>query len=91
MNYGAGKSKFYAASDGGSHASVSKLLPINPNKDRTLYLSRYFFYSIMYVLLLIVANKKFYPSFCIDLPFTMTKRRLIKSGQSGGIIAIVSG
>lgn len=40
MNYGAGKSKFYAASDRNSHASVSKLLPINPNKDRTLYLSR---------------------------------------------------
>lgn len=41
MNYGAGKSKFYAASDRDSHASVSKLLPTNPNKDRTLYLSRY--------------------------------------------------
>lgn len=41
LNYGAGKSKFYAASDRGSHASVSKLLPIaNPNQDRTLYLSR---------------------------------------------------
>lgn len=41
LNYGAGKSKFYAASDRGSHASVSKLLPTNPNKDHTLYLSRY--------------------------------------------------
>ncbi|XP_066590473.1 OTU domain-containing protein 7B-like [Prorops nasuta] len=45
INYGAGKSKFYAASDQGSHASVSKLLPINPNKDRTLYLSRSTFYN----------------------------------------------
>lgn len=45
MNYGAGKSKFYAASDLGSHASVSKLLPTNPNKDRTLYLSRSTFYN----------------------------------------------
>jgi len=41
LNYGAGKSKFYAASDRGSHASVSKLLPTNTNKDYTLYLSRY--------------------------------------------------
>lgn len=42
LNYGAGKSRFYAASDRGSHASVSKLLPTNPNnKDHTLYLSRY--------------------------------------------------
>lgn len=40
LNYGAGKSKFYAASDRGSHASVSKLLPTNTNKDHTLYLSR---------------------------------------------------
>lgn len=40
MNYGAGKSKFYAASDRVSHATVSKLLPTNPNKDHTLYLSR---------------------------------------------------
>lgn len=45
INYGAGKSKFYAASDRGSHASVSKLLPTNPNKDRTLYLSRSTFYN----------------------------------------------
>ncbi|KAG7198187.1 hypothetical protein KM043_005601 [Ampulex compressa] len=45
MNYGAGKSKFYTASDHGSHASVSKLLPINTNKDRTLYLSRSTFYN----------------------------------------------
>ncbi|XP_012270161.1 OTU domain-containing protein 7B isoform X2 [Orussus abietinus] len=45
MNYGAGKSKFYTASDRGSHASVSKLLPTNPNKDRTLYLSRSTFYN----------------------------------------------
>lgn len=45
MNYGAGKSKFYAVSDRDSHASVSKLLPTNPNKDRTLYLSRYFLYN----------------------------------------------
>ncbi|XP_012261455.1 OTU domain-containing protein 7B-like isoform X2 [Athalia rosae] len=46
MNYGAGKSKFYAASDKGSHVSVSKLLPTNPNsKDRTLYLSRSTFYN----------------------------------------------
>ncbi|XP_033341961.1 OTU domain-containing protein 7B [Megalopta genalis] len=45
LNYGAGKSKFYAASDRGSHASVSKLLPTNPNKDRTLYLSRSTFYK----------------------------------------------
>lgn len=41
MNYGAGKSKFYAASDQSSHESVNKLLPPNPNKDPTLYLSRY--------------------------------------------------
>lgn len=41
LNYGAGRSKFYAASDRGSHASVSKLLPTNTNKDHTLYLSRY--------------------------------------------------
>lgn len=40
LNYGAGKSKFYAASDRGSHASVSKLLPTNTNKDHTLYLSK---------------------------------------------------
>ncbi|EFN78874.1 OTU domain-containing protein 7B [Harpegnathos saltator] len=45
LNYGAGKSKFYAASDRGSHASVSKLLPTNPNKDHTLYLSRSTFYK----------------------------------------------
>lgn len=45
MNYGAGKSKFYAASDQDSHASVSKLLPANPYKDRTLYLSRSTFYN----------------------------------------------
>lgn len=45
MNYGAGKSKFYAVSDRDSHASVSKLLPTNPNKDRTLYLSRYFLHN----------------------------------------------
>ncbi|XP_015183972.1 PREDICTED: OTU domain-containing protein 7B-like isoform X1 [Polistes dominula] len=45
MNYGAGKSKFYAVSDYGSHASVSKLLPAHPNKDRTLYLSRSTFYN----------------------------------------------
>lgn len=45
LNYGAGKSKFYAASDRGSHASVSKLLPTNPNKDHTLYLSRSTFYN----------------------------------------------
>ncbi|XP_015592700.1 OTU domain-containing protein 7B isoform X2 [Cephus cinctus] len=45
MNYGAGKSKFYAASDSGTYASVSKLLPTNPNKDRTLYLSRSTFYN----------------------------------------------
>lgn len=47
MNYGAGKSKFYAVSDRDSHASVSKLLPTNPNKDRTLYLSRYFLHNIV--------------------------------------------
>lgn len=42
LNYGAGKSKFYAASDHGSHANVSKLLPTNPNnKDQTLYLAKY--------------------------------------------------
>ncbi|XP_071863890.1 OTU domain-containing protein 7B isoform X3 [Bombus fervidus] len=45
MNYGAGKSRFYTASDQDSHASVSKLLPTNPNKDRTLYLSRSTFYN----------------------------------------------
>ncbi|KAH0950025.1 hypothetical protein HN011_001651 [Eciton burchellii] len=45
LNYGAGKSKFYAASDRGSHASVSKLLPTNTNKDYTLYLSRSTFYN----------------------------------------------
>ncbi|XP_020278878.1 OTU domain-containing protein 7A-like isoform X2 [Pseudomyrmex gracilis] len=45
LNYGAGKSKFYAASDRDSHASVSKLLPTNTNKDRTLYLSRSTFYN----------------------------------------------
>ncbi|XP_046747794.1 OTU domain-containing protein 7B-like [Diprion similis] len=46
MNYGAGKSKFYAASDRSSHVSVSKLLPTNANsKDRTLYLSRSTFYN----------------------------------------------
>lgn len=45
MNYGAGKSKFYAVSDSSSHASVSKLPAINPNKDRTLYLSRSTFYN----------------------------------------------
>ncbi|CAK9819657.1 OTU domain-containing protein 7B [Anthophora plagiata] len=45
MQYGAGKSKFYAVSDRDSHASVSKLLPTNPNKDRTLYLSRSTFYN----------------------------------------------
>ena len=41
LNYGAGKSKFYAASDRDSHASVNKLLPTNTNKNHTLYLSRY--------------------------------------------------
>lgn len=40
MNYGAGKSKFYAASDSDSHASVSKLPATNHKKDATLYLSR---------------------------------------------------
>ncbi|EZA48963.1 OTU domain-containing protein 7B [Ooceraea biroi] len=45
LNYGAGRSKFYAASDRGSHASVSKLLPTNTNKDHTLYLSRSTFYN----------------------------------------------
>ncbi|XP_043268263.1 OTU domain-containing protein 7B-like [Venturia canescens] len=45
MNYGAGKSKFYAASDSDSHASVSKLQPKNTNKDRTLYLSKSTFYN----------------------------------------------
>ncbi|XP_008557880.1 OTU domain-containing protein 7B [Microplitis demolitor] len=45
INYGAGKSKFYAASDSNSHASVSKLQPKNTNKDRTLYLSRSTFYN----------------------------------------------
>ncbi|XP_063987450.1 OTU domain-containing protein 7B-like isoform X2 [Diachasmimorpha longicaudata] len=45
MNYGAGKSKFYAASDSGSHASVSKLQPKNTSRDRTLYLSRSTFYN----------------------------------------------
>ncbi|KAL6438070.1 hypothetical protein ACFW04_004369 [Cataglyphis niger] len=45
LNYGAGKSKFYAASDRDSHASVSKLLPTNTNKDHTLYLSRSTFYN----------------------------------------------
>lgn len=59
MNYGAGKSKFYAASDRGSHASVSKLLPANPNKDRTLYLSRYFLYSEYNAFLAINSNKIF--------------------------------
>lgn len=41
VNYGAGKSKFYATSDSESYASVSKLQPMNPNKDKTLYLSRF--------------------------------------------------
>ena len=50
MNYGAGKSRFYAASDSGSHASVSKLQPKNTNKDRTLYLSRYAKIFIRYTL-----------------------------------------
>ncbi|XP_034938148.1 OTU domain-containing protein 7B-like [Chelonus insularis] len=45
INYGAGKSKFYAVSDSGSHASVSKLQPKITNKDRTLYLSRSTFYN----------------------------------------------
>lgn len=45
MNYGAGKSKFYATSDTGSYESVSKLQPTNTNKDRTLYLSRSTFYN----------------------------------------------
>ncbi|XP_032664033.1 OTU domain-containing protein 7B-like isoform X2 [Odontomachus brunneus] len=45
LNYGAGKSKFYAASDHGSHANVSKLLPTNPNKDQTLYLAKSTFYK----------------------------------------------
>ncbi|KYN09409.1 PREDICTED: OTU domain-containing protein 7B-like [Trachymyrmex cornetzi] len=44
LNYGAGKSKFYAASDRDSHASVNKLLPTNTNKNHTLYLSRSTFF-----------------------------------------------
>lgn len=44
MNYGAGKSKFYAASDSNSHASVSKLPATNQKKDGTLYLSRLHFF-----------------------------------------------
>ncbi|XP_012223326.1 OTU domain-containing protein 7B-like [Linepithema humile] len=45
LNYGAGRSKFYAASDCNSHASVSKLLPTNTKKDDTLYLARSTFYK----------------------------------------------
>ncbi|KAJ8680136.1 hypothetical protein QAD02_015923 [Eretmocerus hayati] len=46
MNYGAGKSKFYAASDSNCYETVSKLpATTNPNKDQTLYLSRSTFYD----------------------------------------------
>ncbi|XP_033222192.1 OTU domain-containing protein 7B-like [Belonocnema kinseyi] len=45
MNYGAGKSKFYASSDSCSHASVSKLPPSSSsNKDQTLYLANSTFF-----------------------------------------------
>lgn len=43
--YAAGKSQFYAPADSESHARVSKLTPVRPTPDPTLYLSKSTFYG----------------------------------------------